>query len=133
MRWIRNYLFRIRIQVQLFRVPDPDPTYISKVYFEIIQKHPLNSIKKKNLNNYLPFSIQYYCPIVKIVQNADPQPCCAESDSAQCDTARSQVFREYLSENEFFYETILKCLSGIQMGSIHEEKKFAKNLVTLPL
>ena len=33
-------------------------------------KHPLNSIKKKNLNNYLPFSIQYYCPIVQTDQNS---------------------------------------------------------------
>ena len=54
-------------------------------------------------------------------------------DSAQCDTARSHVFREYLRRNEFFSETILDCLSGTQMGSIHEEKKIAKNLVTLPL
>ena len=53
---------RIRIRIQ--------PILIKYLYFEIIQKHPLNSFKKKNLNNYLPFSIQYYCPIVKTVQNS---------------------------------------------------------------
>ena len=49
--WIRNDLFRIRIQLwpfpssgcgsrQKFQIhADPDPTYINKV-FEIIQKHP---------------------------------------------------------------------------------------------
>ena len=59
--------FGIRIQA---KVPDadPDPNYIYLVYFEIIQEHPLNSIKKKK--HYLPFSIQYYCPIVKTVQNS---------------------------------------------------------------
>ena len=55
---------------QKFRIhADQAPTYNNLVYFEIIQKHPLNSIKKKNLN-YLPFSIQYYCPIVQTVQNS---------------------------------------------------------------
>ena len=44
---------RIRIQ----------PILIKYLYFEIIQKHPLNSFKKKNLYKYLPFSIQYYCPV----------------------------------------------------------------------
>ena len=47
---------------------DLAPTCINWV--SIIQnnpKHPLNSIKKKNLTNYLPFSIQYYCPIVETV------------------------------------------------------------------
>ena len=67
---------------------------------------------------------------------------CAESDSAQCDTARSltrhsntarsRIFHDFLCENKFFSETILDCLSGSQMGPIHE-KKIAKNLVTLPL
>ena len=42
-------------------------------------------------------------------------------DSAQRDTARSHVFREYLRENEFFSETILECLSGTQMGWINEK------------
>ena len=41
---------------------------------------------------------------------------------AQCYIAQSLVFREYLRENEFFTETILDCLSGTQMGSIHEIK-----------
>ena len=49
------------------------------------------------------------------------------SDSAQCDTARSHVFREYLRENEFFSETILDCLSGTQMGSIHEKINHKKS------
>ena len=30
----------------------------------------LNSIKKKNFNNYLPFSISYYSPAVQTVQNS---------------------------------------------------------------
>ena len=37
---------------QKFRIhadPDPDPTYINKVYLGIIKTHTLNSIKKKNL------------------------------------------------------------------------------------
>ena len=46
---------------------------------------------------------------------------CAESDSAQYNTAQSHVFREYFPENEFFSETILDCLSGTRMGSIHEK------------
>ena len=58
---------------------------------------------------------------------------CAESDSAQANTAQSRIFREYLRENEFLSKTILACLSGAQMASIHEIKKMAKNLVTLPL
>ena len=51
-----------------------------------MQKHPLNSIQKKNFNNNLPFSIQYYCPLVQTDQNShfyymlfhfllDPQHC----------------------------------------------------------
>ena len=57
---------------------------------------------------------------------------CAESDSAQYNTARSHVFRKYLREDKlFFSETILDRLSGTQMGSIHY--KNAKKLVTLPL
>ena len=57
---------------------------------------------------------------------------CAVSESEQYHNAPSHVFCEYLSENKFFSETILDCLSGTQMGLIHE-KKIAKNLVTLPL
>ena len=49
-----------------------------------------------------------------------------ESDSAQYHTARSHVFCEYLRENEFFSETILDCLSGTQMSSIHEKKNCKK-------
>ena len=52
-------------------------------------------------------------------------------DSVQYHTAWSNVFREYLCENEFFRGTILDSLSRTQMSSMHE--KNAKNLVTLPL
>ena len=38
-------------------------------------------------------------------------------------TARSQIFREYLCENELLSKTILACLSGAQMALIHEIKK----------
>ena len=93
---IRNDLFRIRIQLSIFRVPDPDPGKSSGSmririqpilikYFRNNNKHTLNSIKKKNLNNYLPFSISYYSPTVQTVHNsqfylyvlsvfADPDP-----------------------------------------------------------
>ena len=37
----------------------------------------------------------------------------------------------YLRENRSFSKTIVGCLSGAQVGSIHEKKQ--KNLVTLPL
>ena len=48
-------------------------------------------------------------------------------DSAQANTAWSQIFREYLGENEFLSKTILACLSGAyQMGSIHEIKIWQK-------
>ena len=40
---------------------------------------------------------------------------------------------EYLRENEFLRKTILACLSGVQMGLIHEKKIEVENLVTLPL
>ena len=46
---------------QKFRIhadPDPDPTCINKVSIIRTNKnHPLNLIKKKNLNNNLPFSM----------------------------------------------------------------------------
>ena len=51
---------------------------------------------------------------------------CAESDSAQANTVRSRIFREYLHENEFLSKTILACLSGAQMASFHEIKKWQK-------
>ena len=54
-------------------------------------------------------------------------------DSAQANTDRSRIFREFLSENEFLSKTILACLLGAQMDSIHEINKMPKNLVTLPL
>ena len=54
-----------------FRIhADPDSTYNKKVHLELMKKHTLNSIKKKNLNNYLPFSISYYSPTVQTVQNS---------------------------------------------------------------
>ena len=56
---------------------------------------------------------------------------CAKSDSAQCWLARSLTLRSvsrrgvnyFASENESFSKTILACLSGVQVGSIHEEEK----------
>ena len=47
-------------------------------------------------------------------------------DSAQANTARSRIFREFLRENEFLSKTILACLSGAQMAYIHEIKKLLK-------
>ena len=41
-------------------------------------------------------------------------------------TARSQIFREYLCENELLSKTILACLSGAQMALIHGKKKCQK-------
>ena len=44
--WIRNDLFRIRIQLWIFSVPDPDPnadpdpTHIIEANLEIIKKTP---------------------------------------------------------------------------------------------
>ena len=51
-----------------------------------------------------------------------------KSDSAQCYSAQSNLFREYLCENEYVSKTILisTCLSGTQMGWIHRIKN-AKN------
>ena len=78
-------LIRIRIQLWIFQDPDPNPGKSSRsmriririqpilikfLYFEIIQKHLLNSLKKKNFNNYFPFSIPYYCTIIKTVKNS---------------------------------------------------------------
>ena len=40
---------------------------------------------------------------------------------------------EYLCKIEFLRKTILACLSGAQMGSIHEKQIEVENLVTLPL
>ena len=48
-------------------------------------------------------------------------------------TALSQIFREYLRENEFLSKTILVCLSGAQMASIHEIKNAKKSHDTAPL
>ena len=50
----------------------------------------------------------------------------AEFDSAQANTGRSRIFREFLRENELLAKTILTCLSGAQMASIHEIKKYQK-------
>ena len=54
-------------------------------------------------------------------------------DSAQANTARSRIFREFLRENELLSKTILACLSGAQMASIHEIKKWQKSRDTAPL
>ena len=40
---------------------------------------------------------------------------------------------EYLRENEFLRKTILACLSGAQMGSIHEKNRGKKSRDTAPL
>ena len=53
-------------------------------------------------------------------------------DSAQANTARSRIFREFLRENEFLSKTILACLSGAQVGLILKKIE-VENLVTLPL
>ena len=58
---------------------------------------------------------------------------CAESDSAQANTAQSQIFRGDLCENEFLSKTILACLSGAQMALIHEIKNAKKSRDTAPL
>ena len=58
---------------------------------------------------------------------------CAESDSAQANTARSRIFREYLCENEFLSKIILACLSGAQKASFHEIKKGKQSRDTAPL
>ena len=42
------------------------------------------------------------------------------------------MFREYLRENDVLSKTILACLLGVQMASIHEKIE-VENLVTLPL
>ena len=57
---------------------------------------------------------------------------CSRQNSAQCYTARSHVYREYLREKEFFSKTILDCLSGTQMSSIYAKIE-VENLVTQPL
>ena len=40
---------------------------------------------------------------------------------------------EYLGENQFLRKTILACLSGAQMGSIHEKNRGRKYRDTAPL
>ena len=40
---------------------------------------------------------------------------------------------EYLCENEFLRKTILACLSGAQMGLIHENNRGRKSRDTAPL
>ena len=58
---------------------------------------------------------------------------CAESDSAQANTAQSRIFREFLRQNEHVSKSILACLSGAQMASIHEIKNSKKSRDTAPL
>ena len=66
----RNDLFRIRIQLLIFWVPDPgkssgsmqiriQPLLIKYRYISNNTKKTLNPIKQENINNYLPFSILY--------------------------------------------------------------------------
>ena len=62
--WIRNDLFRIRIQLWIFLVLDPDPSHINKY-----KKH-LKFKQKEESINYLPFSILYYSPTVNKVSNS---------------------------------------------------------------
>ena len=57
----------------------------------------------------------------------------AESNPLQANTARSRIFRNYLRKNEFLSKTILACLSGAHMASIHEIKKCKKSRDTVPL
>ena len=56
--WIRNDLLRIRLQ--MFGVPDPDPTHFIEAYLEIIFKK--SYYKKKEYTNYryLLFSTSHY-------------------------------------------------------------------------
>ena len=58
---------------------------------------------------------------------------CSRQNSAQANTARSRIFREFLRENELLSKTILACLSGAQMASIHEIKNAKKSRDTAPL
>ena len=53
-------------------------------------------------------------------------------DFKQANTARSRIFHEYLRENEFLSKTIFVCLSGAQMGSIHEIKNIRQSRDTAP-
>ena len=39
-------------------------------FFSVLSKTIFRLLKKTNLNNYLPVSIQYYCPIVQTDQNS---------------------------------------------------------------
>ena len=75
---IQNDLFRTWIQLLIFRVPDLDPdpgkSSGSNLYllstFRNNKKRTFNSIKKKDCNIYLPFSLLYYSPTVQAVQNS---------------------------------------------------------------
>ena len=58
---------------------------------------------------------------------------CSQQNSAWANTARSRIFREFLCENELLSKTILACLSGAQMASIHEIKNAKKSRDTAPL
>ena len=55
--WIRNDLFRIRIQLQIFRVPDSDSCHlrIFGYYFKIHLEFTLHSFKNKNLPTFCHF------------------------------------------------------------------------------
>ena len=62
----------------------------------------------------------------------------AESDSAQANSARSRTLRMLTlrgvsAKNKFLSKTILACLTGAQMASIHEIQKRQKSRDTAPL
>ena len=68
-------LLRIRIQLRIFRVPDPDPTHTIKAYLEIVKKHlKFNQKEDSTRYEHLPFSISYYCPTVHIQQSRIHRP-----------------------------------------------------------
>ena len=54
-------------------------------------------------------------------------------DSLQCVSLFGVEFFEYLRENELLRKTMLVCLPGAQMGSIHEKNRGRKSRETAPL
>ena len=50
-----------------------------------------------------------------------------------CESNFSNFKFEYLPESEFLRKTILACLSGAQMGPIHEKNRGRKSRDTAPL
>ena len=68
--WIRNALFRIRIQLQIFRVPDPFLSILLK-HIEKRKKLKINQKKSLPFTKYLPFSISHYSPAVYSPESTD--------------------------------------------------------------